>query len=293
MNTPARRYLTFLLLVAPIVVLRLVDDRLPDLAAPPTSVLTNSSLLSGTNQFIGLDNYRAMLSDFGILSAIRFTLAFVLGSTLLQLIVGLLVALLLNAKFRGRGFARSINLIPWAIPAIVAAYAFRWLLDDQFGLIPYWINQLTGDAIGAALVGLERPGVADPGQRLEERALHGRRLPGRAAGGAGRPLRGGQGRRRQRLAAVLGDHVPHDPAAPDRAGDVLRGLAAGRVRPDLRSDERRPRRGHGDAVAAHLPGGDALLQIRLCLGRQHGPDGAGRGVGLVGLIFFRRREVAL
>ena len=59
-----------------------------------------------------------------------------LGSTLLQLIVGLLVALLLNARFRGAEFARSINLIPWAIPAIVAAYAFRWLLDDQFGLIP-------------------------------------------------------------------------------------------------------------------------------------------------------------
>ena len=70
-----------------------------------------------------------------------------LGSTLLQLVVGLLVALLLNAKFRGRGFARSINLIPWAIPPIVAAYAFRWLLDDQFGLIPHWINVISGERL--------------------------------------------------------------------------------------------------------------------------------------------------
>ena len=143
LNTTARRYLTFLLLVAPVVVLRLVTTAYPIVNTVYLST-TNSSLLSGTSQFIGLDNYRAMLSDFGIATAIRFTLAFVLGSTLLQLIVGLLVALLLNARFRGRGFARSINLIPWAIPAIVAAYAFRWLLDDQFGLIPYWINQLTG-----------------------------------------------------------------------------------------------------------------------------------------------------
>jgi multiple sugar transport system permease protein len=37
-----------------------------------------------------------------------------------------------------------VNLIPWAIPTIVAAYAFRWLLDDQFGLIPQWIFQITG-----------------------------------------------------------------------------------------------------------------------------------------------------
>jgi multiple sugar transport system permease protein len=56
----------------------------------------------------------------------------------------MLVALLLNASFRGVTFARTINLIPWAIPTIVAGYAFRWLLDDQFGLIPYWIHQITG-----------------------------------------------------------------------------------------------------------------------------------------------------
>jgi multiple sugar transport system permease protein len=104
-------------------------------------------LLSGTNQFIGAANYRALVDDFGVRSAVRFTIIFVLGSTVLQLIVGMLIALLLNATFRGRPFARSINLIPWAIPTIVAAYAFRWLLDDQFGLIPYWINQVTGSRV--------------------------------------------------------------------------------------------------------------------------------------------------
>ena len=56
----------------------------------------------------------------------------------------MLIALLLNSNFRGLTFARTINLIPWAIPTIVAGYAFRWLLDDQFGLLPFWITQLTG-----------------------------------------------------------------------------------------------------------------------------------------------------
>ena len=37
-----------------------------------------------------------------------------------------------------------INLIPWAIPTIVAGYAFRWLLDDQFGLLPFWVHQIFG-----------------------------------------------------------------------------------------------------------------------------------------------------
>jgi multiple sugar transport system permease protein len=141
-----RRYLTFLLLVAPIVILRLYTAAYP-IAQTAYLSLTNSSLLSGTSQLIGLENYRALASDVALIGAIRFTLIFVLGSTLLQLVVGLLVALLLNARFRGRAFARSINLIPWAIPPIVAAYAFRWLLDDQFGLIPHWINVVFAERV--------------------------------------------------------------------------------------------------------------------------------------------------
>jgi multiple sugar transport system permease protein len=141
-----RRYLTFLLLVTPIVLLRLYTAGYPIVQTAYLS-LTNTSLLSGTSEFIGLDNYRALVNDVALRGAVRFTLIFVLGSTLLQLVIGLMVALLLNAKFRGRRFARSINLIPWAIPPIVAAYAFRWLLDDQFGLIPHWINTVFGERI--------------------------------------------------------------------------------------------------------------------------------------------------
>jgi multiple sugar transport system permease protein len=141
-----RRYLTFLLLVLPIVALRFTTTAYPIWKTVSLSV-TNNSLLDGTNEYIGLDNFRDMRSDFGVRSAIEFTIIFVLASTALQLVIGLLVALLLNAKFRGRGIARSINLIPWAIPQIVAAFAFRWLLDDQFGLIPTWIHQLTGDRV--------------------------------------------------------------------------------------------------------------------------------------------------
>jgi multiple sugar transport system permease protein len=140
------RYLTFLALVAPIVILRVVTAAYP-IGRTAYLSFTNSSLLSGTNQVIGPANYRALFADFGVQSAVRFTIIFVLGSTFLLLVVGMLIALMLNAAFRGRLFARSINLIPWAIPAIVAAYAFRWLLDDQFGLIPHWINLATGTRV--------------------------------------------------------------------------------------------------------------------------------------------------
>jgi multiple sugar transport system permease protein len=142
----ARRYLVFFLLVAPIVALRVATAAYPIWRTAYLSV-RNTSLLDGTDEYVGLDNFRALQDDFGVRSAIEFTIIFVLGSTILQLVLGLLVALLLNARFRGRAFARSINLIPWAIPPIVAAFAFRWLLDDQFGLISHWIHQLTGNRV--------------------------------------------------------------------------------------------------------------------------------------------------
>jgi len=149
-----RRYLTFFVLVAPIVVLRLSTTAYPVFRTFYLSFRDNS-LLSGTNEYIGLGNFRAMRTDFNIRSSIEYTIIFVVGSTLLELVLGLLVALLLNAKYRGRAVARSINLIPWAIPPIVAAFAFRWLLDDQFGLITHWIDVLTGTRIAPLSVAFD------------------------------------------------------------------------------------------------------------------------------------------
>src|SRR5512144_1343414 len=142
-RTVRRRYLLFVILVAPAFLLRIATAAYPILQTIFLS-LTNLSILKGTNDFVGLQNYGAMTKDFGVQGALFFTIVYVLASTVLELIAGMLIALLLNASFKGRTFARTINLIPWAIPTIVAGYAFRWLLDDQFGLVPVWIHQLTG-----------------------------------------------------------------------------------------------------------------------------------------------------
>lgn len=138
-----RKYLLFILLVAPAFLLRLTTAAYPILQTIYLS-FTNLNLINNTNAFVGLQNYPTVASDYGVRGALYFTILLVVGSTLLDLVVGMLIALLLNERFRGTAFARTINLIPWAIPTIVAGYAFRWLLDDQFGLLPYWVNQLTG-----------------------------------------------------------------------------------------------------------------------------------------------------
>ena len=138
-----RRYLLFILLVAPAFLLRLTTAAYPILQTIYLS-FTNLDLIKNTNAFVGLQNFMNMPSDYAVRASVTFTIIFVLASTILDLAIGMLIALLLNASFRGRGFARVINLIPWAIPTIVAGYGFRWLLDEQFGLLPYWVNQLTG-----------------------------------------------------------------------------------------------------------------------------------------------------
>ena len=143
-RTTRRRYLLFLLLIAPAFLLRLLTAAYPILQTVYLS-FTNLSILRGTNEFIGLENYLAMGSNIGVRSATGFTIVFILATTILDLVIGMMIALLLNANFRGLTFARTINLIPWAIPTIVAGYAFRWLLDDQFGLLPFWVTQLTGE----------------------------------------------------------------------------------------------------------------------------------------------------
>jgi len=142
-RTTRRRYALFLLLVAPAFLLRLLTAAYPILQTIYLG-FTNLSILKGTNDFIGLDNYLSMSSNIGVRSATAFTVVFILTTTILDLVIGMLIALLLNSSFRGLTFARTINLIPWAIPTIVAGYAFRWLLDDQFGLLPFWVTQTTG-----------------------------------------------------------------------------------------------------------------------------------------------------
>jgi multiple sugar transport system permease protein len=145
-KSTVRRYALFALLVSPAFLLRLATAAYP-IAQTILYSFTNYNLLKGTNSYIGFKNYDRLPSNYGVHGALSFTILYVLASTFLELVVGLMIAQLLNANFKGRTFARTINLIPWAIPTIVAGYAFRWFLDDQFGLVPNWFHSLTGNSL--------------------------------------------------------------------------------------------------------------------------------------------------
>jgi multiple sugar transport system permease protein len=84
--------------------------------------------------FVGLENYGALIRDPTARQAFLVTAGFVALSTVLELILGLCIALVIHAQFPGRGWVRAAALIPWVIPTAVASQMWRYIFNDQYGL---------------------------------------------------------------------------------------------------------------------------------------------------------------
>jgi len=83
--------------------------------------------------FIGLRNYLDLLRDPAVLRSLRITVLWTLLSVAGKTLVGFAAALLLQHPFRGRRIYLTLLMIPWVTPVVVAAIAWRWVLDGQFG----------------------------------------------------------------------------------------------------------------------------------------------------------------
>jgi trehalose/maltose transport system permease protein len=89
-------------------------------------------------KFVGLENY---IGAYGVLQdpdwwrAVFNTLKFSAISVSIETVLGLVVALVLNADFVGRTLVRTAVLVPWAIPTIVSAKMWAWMMNDQFGVL--------------------------------------------------------------------------------------------------------------------------------------------------------------
>lgn len=84
-----------------------------------------------------LANYTSLFKRGEILDYFGNTILFVLLTVSIQLVLGMIIALLLNSKLRATGFFRGVMLIPWTIPSVVVAILWRWVLHQDFGVINY------------------------------------------------------------------------------------------------------------------------------------------------------------
>lgn len=105
----------------------------PTLSGFVYSVRNGNLIQQGS--FVGLHNFTEVLKMQDFWNALQFSLIFSVVSVVGSYLFGLILALMLNQDFFGRGFFRVALLVPWIIPSIVSIVSWRWLIGDQTSLV--------------------------------------------------------------------------------------------------------------------------------------------------------------
>ena len=87
--------------------------------------------------FVGLDNYKAVLQDDAFLNSLTVTAIYIVVTVVARFAIGLIAAVLLNYKFKGRAIARALIIIPWAVPEVVTCLVWILMYDKDFGIINF------------------------------------------------------------------------------------------------------------------------------------------------------------
>jgi multiple sugar transport system permease protein len=104
--------------------------------------LQRRQLFAREGTFIGFDNYAALLGGSAFWRSLANGVVFSCGSLALQVLLGVGLALLLNKPFVGRNVFRGALLFPYIIPTIVSIVAIRWMLNDLYGIVNYWLQAI-------------------------------------------------------------------------------------------------------------------------------------------------------
>ena len=103
---------------------------------------TSKNLIRPYYKWFWFDNFKFVLTNpefyHAFLTSIKWTVLSITG----QLLVGFIAALSLNRIPKFSGFYRTLLIIPWAFPAIVIAFSWKWILNDVYGFIPNLLTQL-------------------------------------------------------------------------------------------------------------------------------------------------------
>jgi trehalose/maltose transport system permease protein len=98
---------------------------------------TDQQFLAGIEptHWVGLENYKDLIHDTLFRDAVVLTVKFTLITVIFEFVLGMIIALVVNSGFKGRGVMRAMMLVPWAIPTVVAAQMWKWMYNDIYGVV--------------------------------------------------------------------------------------------------------------------------------------------------------------
>lgn len=152
--TPMRAWL----LMLPLLVVMLAVIGWPFLDTVRLS-LTDARLVGTAGDFVGVENFQRLFASTAFWRAFGVTTVFAVVSVLIEMVLGVLVALLLFQKFRGRNILRALLILPWALPTVVNALLWRLIYNPEYGALNAMLVQL-------GLMDGYRSWLGDPGSAL-------------------------------------------------------------------------------------------------------------------------------
>jgi len=130
------------LFVAPAIVLVVVLVLYPMVHGFQQSIESGGFLFGEKPGYVGLRNYKDVLNDPVSRDAMRHTLEYVVLAVVLEMVLGIFVAVTLHRVFRGRGFVLAVLILPWALPSVVSGVLWRRVFDPDNGLLNSLLMQL-------------------------------------------------------------------------------------------------------------------------------------------------------
>jgi multiple sugar transport system permease protein len=93
-------------------------------------------------EFVWFDNFIQVLNDPNFHTSIKVSIIFVGGSVAFQFLIGLVISSLLNQNIKGKQILIALIMIPWITSGLIAAFSFKFIFDNSFGIINYILEYL-------------------------------------------------------------------------------------------------------------------------------------------------------
>jgi multiple sugar transport system permease protein len=107
-----------------------------------TNVTVGDPHISGTEDFVGFDNFQSVWNDGVFRKALRNTIVFTLVTQVVVIVLANILALVLSADFHGKRLIRFLILLPWTTPIALGVLGWFWMLDSVYSPIDYLMREM-------------------------------------------------------------------------------------------------------------------------------------------------------